>query len=84
VNRDNIERVVERSKGNDQYSKYTIGITEDWFKRKGELGDPPGWDWWLADNEYVARNVQKHFLDKGMKEDTGGGQSPKYVYIFKK
>ena len=72
-----IEAVVQ---GN--YSAWTIGITDDPDRRKGEHGNPPGWRHWYADTEQIARDVEKHFLAKDMKGDTGGGFSPNYVYIF--
>jgi hypothetical protein len=37
---------------------------------------------WQADSEGIARDVEKYFLGKGMKGDTGGGENPTYVYIF--
>ena len=40
------------------------------------------WEHWLADNEAVARNVEKHFLDLGMDGDTGGGEDTKYIYVY--
>ncbi len=64
------------------YSSWTIGITDDPERRKGEHGNPSHWHQWKADSEQIARNVEKHFLDKGMKGATGGGFSPNYVYIF--
>jgi len=64
------------------YSSWTIGITDDPDRRKVEHSNPTCWRQWIADTETIARNVEKHFLDKGMKGATGGGESPNYVYIF--
>lgn len=71
-----IERIVS------SYSAWTIGITEDPERRRGEHGNPSAWHQWQADTEGIARRVEKYFLDKGMKGDTGGGVSPDWVYIF--
>ena len=64
------------------YSLYTIGITDDPERRRGEHGNPIVWQYWKADSEKIARNVEKYFLDKGMKGKPGGGEHPTYVYIF--
>jgi len=64
------------------YSVWTIGVTDDPKRRRGEHSNPEYWYDWKADTETIARNVEKHFLDKGMKGATGGGEYPTYVYIF--
>lgn len=71
-----IEKVVST------YNIWTIGITDDPERRRGEQGNPKYWHYWKADTEGIARSVEKYFLDKGMKGDVGGGKSPNYVYIF--
>lgn len=83
MNADSLKRAVERHRGETPYSKWTVGITEDHHRRKKEHGNPPSWDWWPADNEKVAREVETYFLKKGMKGDTGGGNTPKIIYMFK-
>ncbi len=65
-----------------KYTIWTIGITDNLKRRKKEHDNPKHWKDWKADTEEIARNVEKHFLDKGMKGDTGGGDTPNYVYIF--
>ena len=72
-----IEQIV-----NKKYSIWTIGITDGPDRRKTEHGNPKYWHQWRADTETIARNVEKYFLDKGMKGNTGGGEHPNYVYIF--
>ncbi len=84
MDKERIKRAVERTRGSDPYKNWTIGITNEHYRRKGEHRNPPNWDWWPADSEKVARNVEKHFVEKGMKGDTGGGDNPRYVYVFKK
>ena len=68
------------------YHLWYIGITDDLERRKAEhdsAGDSTKyWQSWKADTETIARNVEKYFLDKGMKGGTGGGEHPTYVYIF--
>ncbi len=71
-----IERLVER------YSAWTIGVTDDPAGRKTQHGNPGSWRQWNADSETAARDVEKHFLDKGMNGGTGGGGKADYVYIF--
>jgi len=65
-----------------KYSLWTIGITNDPDRRRVEHGNPKYWMQWRADTEAIARNVEKYFLDKGMKGSGGGGENPHYVYIF--
>jgi len=64
------------------YSAWTCGITNDPARRKGEHGNPVAWRDWLASSEEVAREVEKHFLDKGCKGGAGGGDNPKHIYVF--
>ena len=68
------------------YSIWTIGITDDVERRKGEHEsdgeNTKYWQHWKADSETIARNVEAYFLEKGMKGGTGGGDHPTFVYIF--
>ena len=64
------------------YSLWTIGVTDDPARRKGEHSNTEHWRQWKADSEAAARNVEKHFLDKGMKGGGGGSGTADYVYIF--
>jgi len=64
------------------YSAWTIGVTDDPDRRRGEHGNPSIWYQWDADSEQVARNVESYFLDKGMTGGGGGGGGADYVYIF--
>lgn len=64
------------------YSIWTIGVTDDPARRKTEHGNPQHWHQWNADTEIAARNVEKYFLDKGMKGAPGGAGRADYVYIF--
>ncbi len=64
------------------YGAWTIGITDDPSRRRGEHDNPPRWEDWEADTETIARDVEKHFLKKGMKGGPRGGENPNYVYVF--
>ena len=68
--------------GSVGYSSWTIGVTDDPVRRKGEHSNTEHWMQWKADSEAAARNVEKYFLDKGMKGGTGGSGTADYVYIF--
>ena len=61
---------------------WRIGITADPDSRRQEHGNPTLWHYWNAESEDSARNIEKYFLDKGMKGDTRGESTPYYVYIF--
>ncbi len=71
-----IEKVV------GEYSIWTIGVTDNPTRRKGEHGNPSAWRHWNADTEQIARDVEAYFTAKGMKGDTGGRGDADYVYIF--
>lgn len=68
------------------YSLWTIGITNDPERRKTEHRNEGKniqyWKDWKADTETIAQNVEKYFLDKGMKGGIGGGDDSTFVYIF--
>ena len=69
-----------------KYPSWYIGITDDPDERKADHKskgvDVSYWRSWPADSESIARRVERHFLDLGMRGDTGGGKTPKYVYIY--
>lgn len=71
-----IEKIVSK------YSIWTIGVTDNPDRRRGEHGNPSAWYHWDADTEQAARNVEAYFVGKGMKGDVGGGGRADYVYIF--
>ncbi len=68
------------------YRYWTIGVTDNTSQRKSQHDsndkNTKFWQHWNADSEEDARDIEKHFLDKGMKGDTGGGGRADYVYIF--
>ena len=71
-----------RSAKEKNYSIWTIGVTDDPVRRFDEHDSPNYWLQWNADSETAARNVEKYFLEKGMKGGEGGPGSADYVYIF--
>ena len=86
MNESDIKSAIERTIGSTQYSIWTVGITDDLVRRKGEhetAGENVKyWHDWKADTETIARSVESYFIDKGMKGGAGGGDHPTYVYIF--
>ena len=81
-----IKQAIQQKIGQTKYDIWTIGITDDPHRRKFEHDnkrqDTNYWKDWKADTEAIARNLEKHFIDNGMKGGTGGGEDPTYVYIF--
>lgn len=77
---------IEKQRGQSPYSYWTVGVTDDPKRRRGEH-DAEGentkyWHCWKADTEMIARSVEEWVIGKGMKGGTGGGTHPTYVYIF--
>lgn len=64
------------------YPAWTIGVTDNPDRRRGEYGNPSIWHHWDADSEQIARNVEAFFLDKDMNGAGGGGGRADYVYIY--
>ena len=69
------------------YSDFYIGITNDVDCRLfGEHNVDREHSWWIyrtAIDKAAAQVVEEHFLDKGMKGDTGGGtEDTIYVYCY--
>jgi hypothetical protein len=89
MNESEIERAIENrvmTARTKDYKIWTVGITDDPTRRKGEH-ETTGenieyWLDWKADTETIARTVESYFLAKGMKGGAGGGERPTYVYIF--
>ena len=80
-----IESRVSRAKKVD-YAIWTVGVTDNPDTRKNQH-DSDGkeikhWMNWSTNSEKDGRDIEEYFLDKGMKGDTGGGGSARYVYIF--
>jgi len=70
------------------YSDYYVGITKNVGDRLFSDHRVPienhCWIWREANNDTEAREVEKHFLDKGMKGGGGGGDKESvFVYVYK-
>lgn len=68
------------------YKAWTIGVTNDPARRRDEhraIGRRVWW-WhhWAADDEQIARVVERHFRQKGMKADLGAYGRAGYVYVY--
>lgn len=82
---DNYIGLLSRS----QYGDYYIGITNDVERRlftEHCVDKKNGrWIYCTADSDSIAREVEQHYLDKGMDGGPGGGDNTtKYVYCYKK
>ena len=86
MNKSELETAIMIELGMSDYKLWTIGITEDSQRRKGELEatgeDVKHWRDWKADSEDIARSVEASFLHQGMKGGTSDGDHPTHVYIF--
>ena len=83
-----ISEIESRVNGSEtaDYSIWTIGIS-DTSKVQKDQHDNDGkdvqhWKDWSTNSKKDGRDIEKYFLDKAMKGDTGGGGSASYVYIF--
>jgi len=61
---------------------WTIGVTDNYLRRRSEHGYPSKWRAWDAHNEEIARRIESDFIARGMKGGKGGGGGADYVYIF--
>ncbi len=83
---DAISEHLEKSSAKN-YSDFYIGITNDIERRLFDEHNVPRENHWRihrkAINKEHAQSVEEHFLDKGMKGDTGGGTDDSvYVYCY--
>lgn len=76
--------------GDTNYKAYYIGITNDIDRRlfrEHNVNRTPHFAWWIwreAISKDHAQAVEEHFLNQGMKGDTGGGMDDSvYVYCYK-
>jgi hypothetical protein len=82
MNESEIHDAIQRTVATTSYSTWTVGVTDDPDRRGTEHESPRFWHQWKADTETIARNVEKYFLDKGMKGAPSVGEHPNYVFIF--
>ena len=64
------------------FKVWTIGITNNPKRSKNGHDNPQIWYHWKANSESVVRSIAKHFIGKGVKRASGGGEKPRYVYLF--
>lgn len=85
MNKAELIKTIEAKAGSNN-SIWTIGITDDPDTRKAQHQNDGKsvkfWNHWKTDSETVGRDVEQHFLDKGMKGGAGGGGNAAYVYVF--
>jgi len=78
------------SKVGIQFSIWRIGLTNDPVERKKTWRDTEKqsvayWTQWQADSLSDAQDIERHFINKGMKGGTGGDMCVRaavYVYVF--
>lgn len=70
------------------YSYYRIGLTHDPIQRKQEWSATQSvsyWTQWPADSLSDAQDIERLYINKGMKGGTGGNLTagrPVWVYVF--
>jgi len=74
---ENIEQIVT-----GDYTRWTIGLTEDPERRKEEHKNPAMWYQWQADSQLNAKYIEMYFQGKGMWGFPPDGDEPTYIYIF--
>lgn len=73
--------------GKSYYNEFYVGITNDpkrrLFEEHGVSKEDSWWIYVKADNAEIARNVEKHYLNEGMRGNDGGGNEDScYVYCY--
>src|SRR5574344_179961 len=84
-----IEKVDAHINKSLPYSSWYCGIAADPEKRLFEEHNVPKknhyWIYRKCENDTIAREIEKHFLDKGCDGGDGGGDNHTiYVYAYKK
>ena len=81
-----IEKAIDNLVVNFRYTEWTIGVTDDPERRKGEHErdgeDTTRWRHWDADTKIHAQAVEAVFVGRGMKGEVGGGGGADFVYVF--
>lgn len=83
-----VKRAIETFLGQNSflfvdYSNWYVGVTADPDKRYAAHGSPSLWRDWQTNHPDHARDLEKLFLDLGMKGACGGGTRTKYIYVYK-
>ncbi|MEA5034222.1 hypothetical protein SDC9_104364 [bioreactor metagenome] len=75
--------IIDNWRNDIPYEYFYIGITDNINERLFGYHKPDaGCDFYQADSETIARDVEKYFLNKNMKGGTGGGKKPTFVYVY--
>lgn len=84
-----IEKIDEHlsKSGKTYYNEFYIGITKDpenrLFKEHGVSKENSWWLYINAGSSELAREVEKHYLEEGMRGGDGGGNDDStYVYCY--
>jgi hypothetical protein len=83
------DAIYQHLSGRTDFAKFYIGITNDIERRlfgEHNVSKEQGTQWWIykkAIDAKDARAVEQHFLDKGMKGGSGGGDDNSvFVYCY--
>jgi hypothetical protein len=86
MNKYSIIAAIDSKVGSTKCGIWTIGVTDDPDTRKNQHANEGNnvtyWSEWKTDTEKEGREIEKHFLDKGMKGGPGGPGNASYVYVF--
>lgn len=86
MNKADLIKTIDEKIGNTSRSIWTVGITDEPETRKAQHQNEGKsvkyWTHWPTDSESEAREVEQHFLEKGMRGGAGGGGKAAYVYVF--
>jgi len=69
------------------YSAWYVGVTADPNDRLINGHNADGHNnaarYWDAGSEQTARSIERFFIQKGVQGGTGGGDAPRYIYVYK-
>lgn len=90
ANKQSIIADIDAKVANTKYSVWRIGLAHDLAERKAywrdtEKENVSRWSDWTADSRSDARDIEAHFIEKGMKGGTAGNldaHKTVYVYMF--
>jgi hypothetical protein len=81
--------IEKRIAGYGSYANWTVGISNDWARRKNEHSNDGKnvacWSCWQAVSLADAQAIERHFIYKGMKGGVGGATEANkavFVYVF--
>jgi hypothetical protein len=82
-----VAAIAAKTAAYNTLSVWRIGLTHDLYERKTQWAKETSvglWSDWQADSLSDAQDIERHFINKGMKGGTGGNLSnkPVFVYVF--